>query len=1613
MSASPSSQFRCALRSLLRPEGFWRLPSLSSVFRPRAINFPSRRPYYLEMLEQREVLTVNATFLAGSLTLTGDNAADAVTFFGDGTVTGVNGVTTLNDISAGLTTNDIANINFDTTAGASLTLAFAVQDYTTTGSLSINQTNTGAVTVDLNGVSIATALTVNVTSSVAIGDDLSATTLNLTAGAAIAQSAGAMTVSGTTTVNAGAANNITLNQAANNFGTVAVTNAAVVALTDVSGVTISNATAATSLTVSAGGAIGLTGTISAPTLSLTAGGMINQTAGSITSSLTTTLDAGAANAITLNQAANDFATVVVTNGSAVSYQDVNTVTIGASTVATSLSVTAGTGVTQSGIISASGGTVGLTATAGTVGLGANITAMTLNLSASGAGGGISQSAGTISAAGTTTVNAGAANNVTLNQATNDFGTVAVTNGAVVAYTDANGLTVGNSTAATSLTVSASGAVGLTGTVNAAIISLTTTGAVTQSAGSITSSGTTTVKTQNNAGAAITLTSAGNNFGTLDLRSRDAGDSANAAGAISLRDDTGGVIIAALQTTGAATLDVTGTATQTTAIAASGLTLQDTAGTGNFTLTTTTNVVGTLTATSVAGTVSYYEAGALAIAASSFGGAATITATGAISDSGTITVSSTFTAKTLNNSGAVITLDNSGNDFSTIDVQARNAGDTANVAGAITVRDDTGGVIIAGLQTTAAATLDVTGTATQTAAISAAGLSLLNSAGTGNFTLTTTTNVVGTLSATIAGNVSYTETGVLSVNASTIGGNATFTATGAITDGGSIVVTGTLTAKTLNNSGAAITLDNAGNNFGTVDLRTRNAADAATVAGAITLRDDTSGVVIALVQTTAAATLDVTGNVTQTGAITATGLTLQDTAGTGNFTLTSASNDVGTLTANSVAGAVSYTETGALDFAAGSIGGNAAFVATGAITQSGAIAITGTTSITAGTNAITLTNASNDFGGTLTIVSGSTTSVVDANMLTLASSTITGAATFTTAGTLSIGSGVTITATGGFTKSGAGTTFLAGNVVTTNAAITWNSSVTLTGSSQLNSGNAVSTFAAGTLTLGVYTLTTNSITLASGVTLNVTVFSGSPASQIVVLAGNVVLNNNPMTGTGAGTVTLVDNQAGNAITGQFLGGTTVVLGGIQFGVLYTSGSNNIVLVGEEQVSQTVIDPLDASKTAIFIVGLLPTANTVSIARINTTQFYVTLNGTQYLRTLPTGHLVFLGGDADDRLEVVGTIGVSFILHGGLGDDYLVGGNAADIILGEEGNDTVYGGFGRDLIIGGLGADAVYGGSPARPFTGDGDLLIGVSTIYDASDTMLAQISAAWARTDLTPQQRINNLTRGTGGVPIVSSATLIDDLSRNTITGSQGADWIWASNLDGVRGGDDFRRLPIYRFADFFPMEPISVSADGTSVVVGGPIAQLNPVGFISAAASATVASTTASVSADSTTSSTFRSDVSVPRNPTRSFRDLAARSAETTPSEPAADATIERTTSDSMVRRLIDLGADLLDSIQNFFTPVLPAIDPEPAPAGEESSVPATSDSVTRQSEAGEAQSSLANSPDAQTPPQSDSPASGPTDQQTSDDRAVVRSTTFVRASRASCWTKGGGHLARQVATAV
>ncbi len=729
------------------------------------------------------------------------------------------------------------------------------------GSITINMGATTAQTITVG------TLTLNATTDLTIdgqgGTDvihLNSAGLSvdaLTLSAETIDQANAVVATGTTTLTATSAGNITLNSAANNFSTVVVVSGNDVTLVDTNAINLGTSTVTGNLSVTATGLVDFTGagaTTVGGTLGITTtvGGITDSGAGSLAVTGVSTLAAGAGNNITLNNAGDNFSTVVITSGNNVTLVDTNAINLGNSTVSGNLSVTA-TGLVDFTGAGAStvGGTLGITTTVGGI---------------------TDTGAGSLAVTGISTLAAGAGNDITLNNAGNNFSTVVITSGNNVTLVDTNAINLGTSTVSGLLSVTATGLVDFTGagatTVGGTLGITTTVGGITDSgAGTLAVTGTSTLA----AGAAnnITLNNAGNNFSTVaitngntvtlnDVNGIDLGASTISgnlivtSGAIT---DSGAVLITGTTslTAGAnpITLDaaddfgglvtiVSGTAVVLNDIndinfAATGTltSLAITAATGTITDTgdvTVTNNASFLAATitlggggeatnygsltfNSAGVVTIQEDSATDLAGSNSANSLSLTSTGAITDSSTsLTVSTQATF-----SGTAITIGGAGTTTALTDV-------TFTSAGAVSIQEDSG-INLTGANTASTLTLDVSGNITEAGTVTTGTTNL-----TGAVITMTTANVFGSITVNNGtGAVSITENAqmdiagiihnggllTLQAGANTInvngainitGGNADFLTTGILNLNNNVtatVITGTPTTVNVNNNTAQI------------------------------------------------------------------------------------------------------------------------------------------------------------------------------------------------------------------------------------------------------------------------------------------------------------------------------------------------------------------------------------------------------------------------------------------------------------------------------------------------------------------------------------------------------------------------------------------------------------------------------------------------------------------------------------------------------------------------------------------------------------------------------------------------------------------------------------------
>jgi hypothetical protein len=145
---------------------------------------------------------------------------------------------------------------------------------------------------------------------------------------------------------------------------------------------------------------------------------------------------------------------------------------------------------------------------------------------------------------------------------------------------------------------------------------------------------------------------------------------------------------------------------------------------------------------------------------------------------------------------------------------------------------------------------------------------------------------------------------------------------------------------------------------------------------------------------------------------------------------------------------------------------------------------------------------------------------------------------------------------------------------------------------------------------------------------------------------------------------------------------------------------------------------------------------------------------------------------------GTAGISNIqqVHGGNGNDILLG-YGSDIVL--------QAGAGNDLIIGGSGLASIQSGSGQ-------DIVIAGSTSYDTNAAALHAIEAYWSNTGIDETTRYNRLsTMGTptGGYKL-TPATVKHAAASDTLALGSGNDWVFwrkvgTSDLDTVTGTPEF------------------------------------------------------------------------------------------------------------------------------------------------------------------------------------------------------------------------------------
>ena len=308
-----------------------------------------------------------ATRFDGDVTLTnGDTASsfagtaqfDGLTWSGFDGLT-VTGAATLSTAAVTLNSNG-GNILFSSTlaGGQGLTATAGAGNITFTGV--VGGTALGAVTLNSTGTTAissaftAASLTTNAGGTTTINGNLTTTgtqtyndAVRIDSGLTLATTNSAVAFASTLDSQASEANNLAINT-----GSGAVTFGGTI------GGAVGGAFGTLTINNTSGSGVALP-TVTAQTLNITTAGAITDT-GVLTVAGTTTLAAGSANDITLNNA-NNFGTVTVTSGNNVTLVDTGALALGASTVSGALTLTAGSHITQSGVLNVTGiTTIGVT-----------------------------------------------------------------------------------------------------------------------------------------------------------------------------------------------------------------------------------------------------------------------------------------------------------------------------------------------------------------------------------------------------------------------------------------------------------------------------------------------------------------------------------------------------------------------------------------------------------------------------------------------------------------------------------------------------------------------------------------------------------------------------------------------------------------------------------------------------------------------------------------------------------------------------------------------------------------------------------------------------------------------------------------------------------------------------------------------------------------------------------------------------------------------------------------------------------------------------------------------------------------------------------------------------
>ncbi|MBT7924755.1 MAG: hypothetical protein HN627_10885, partial [Opitutae bacterium] len=514
------------------------------------------------------------------------------------------------------------------------------------------------------------------------------------------------------------------------------------------------------------------------------------------------------------------------------------------------------------------------------------------------------------------------------------------------------------------------------------------------------------------------------------------------------------------------------------------------------------------------TVTITEGNAMVIEASEATGALTLVAGGSITQTGVIDSISTsrfdaganvITLTQANDFAGAVSLSNTGTNLVQVtDANALDLG-TVNVGGDLLV--------------------NTTGTITDTGNLTVVGLATLVSGGNAITLGDGTTANFGSID--FAGStVAITEASDMSIAESEATEALSLTASGAISQTGRIDADNTSLFDNTGGTDAAITLDNANNDFtGAVSV---TASDT----GSDVSLKDVNAIDLGAVSVGDALTVSSTGAITDSANITVGGLA---TVGSGGNAITLGDGTTANFGSIDFAGStVAITEASAMSLAASEATGALSLTASGAITQTGAIDADGTSSIAAGANAITL-DAANDFTGAVSLsnTGANDVSITDSNALDLGTVDVGQNLTITTGGTLS--DSATVSVPGLATIVATGQTVILGDSTTANFG-----SLDFAGAAVTITEDSAMEIAASEATGALSLTASGAITQTGAIDADGTSSFSAGANTITLTQANDFTGAVSLSNAGANDVSITDSNAlilGTVGVGQNLTVTT--------------------------------------------------------------------------------------------------------------------------------------------------------------------------------------------------------------------------------------------------------------------------------------------------------------------------------------------------------------------------------------------------------------------------------------------------------------------------------------------